>query len=117
MEDLKTIRISAKVYDQVRGHCDGAGLRLRDFVEEAIASAPAREEELDLIREADRSLESAEQGRRRSYRRGFWDGFCASFFASQGRMDLCLVKTPETLQEKNDPFKVSRGGQMQLFED
>lgn len=117
MEDLKTIRISVAVYDEVRAYCDGAGLRFSDFVEDAIASAPTREEELDLIREADESLESIDQARKRSYRRGFWDGFCASFFASQGRMGLCVAKTPEVLQAKKDPFKVSTGRQMQLFED
>ncbi len=117
MEELKTIRISAEAYDRARAYCDGAGLRFRDFIEDVIVSAPTREEELDLIREADERLESIDQARKRSYRRGFWDGFCASFFASQGRMDLCLAKTPEALQAKNDPFKVSTGRQTQLFED
>jgi len=117
MEDEKTIKISAKVYNQVRAYCDGASLRFRDFVEDAIASAPLREEELDLIGKADKSLESVDQARRRSYRRGFWDGFCASLFAAQGQMGLCLEKTPEELHPENDPFRVSSDGQMGLFED
>ncbi len=115
MDDLKTIRINAVIYDQVREYCNGAGLRFQEFVEDVLETAPARDEELDLISVANETLEEIDRARKRSYRRGFWDGFCASFFAMQGRLGLCLEKTPKDLQGKNDPFKVPSGDQMKLF--
>jgi hypothetical protein len=115
MDDLKTIRINAEVYDQVREYCNGTGLRFQEFVEDVLETAPARNEDLNLISAANETLEGTDKARKRSYRRGFWDGFCTSFFAMQGRLGLCLKKTPEELQAKNDPFKVSPGDQMIIF--
>lgn len=116
MEELKIIHIDGELYDSLREYCDKAGIRFREFVEEALESAPAREEELKRVNEANNMMENSDQARKRSYRRGFWDGFCASFFASQGRMDLSLAMTPEELQAKNEHFKIPSGDQMKLFD-
>lgn len=116
MEETKTIAISAELYFRLRKYCDERGIRFRDFVEDALDAAPHREEEIDLISDAQQKVETVDQARNRSYRRGFWDGFYVSFFAMQGRMDLYLKRTPESLGIIHDIFQVSDDRQMQLFD-
>jgi len=113
---LKLIQIDGDLYDRLKAYCDHAGLRFKDFVEEALELAPDREEEYRQVNEASDMMKKMDLERKRSYRRGFWDGFCGSFFAYQGRMDLSLAMTPEELQAKNELFKIPLGGQIKLFD-
>ena len=113
----KTISIDAELYDNLRSFCDNAGLKFLDFVEEALETAPSREEEFVKFDEANEKLKNIDQARMWSYRRGFRDGFCASFFACQGRMDLSLAMTPEELQAERKLHRVvTADDQLKLFE-
>jgi hypothetical protein len=116
MDNLKIIQIDGDLYDRLRAYCNRAGLRFKDFVEDALELAPDREEEYKQVTEASDMMKSMDLARKRSYRRGFWDGFCISFFASQGRMDLSFALMPEELQAKNERFKIPLGGQTKLFD-
>ena len=117
MGDLKAIEIDAEIYDQLRAYCDDVGLRFRDFVEEVLETAPTRDEDLSLIGAASETLERTDQERQRAYRRGFWDGFCASYIAMQGSLGLAVEKAPEILRAGKDPFRVPSGVQMKLFQE
>ena len=115
---FKTITIDSELYDRLRSFCDNAGLKFADFVEEALEAAPLREEEFVKFDETNEKIKTIDQARMRSYRRGFWDGFCASFFACQGRMDMSLAMTPKELQAGNDRWRVvSSDGQLKLFDN
>ena len=68
-----------------------------------------------MVADAREMLKQVERERRRSFRRGFWQGFSAATFAAQGNMGLCLVHTPPGLSPEQEKFKSVDGGQKKLF--
>jgi len=111
-----TISIDAELYDRLRKYCDQHGIRFTAFIEDALESAPQREEEMKMVADARDMMEQNERERRRSYRRGFWQGFYAATFAGQGNMGLCIANTPSELGPENEKFKTVDGGQKKLFQ-
>ena len=110
------ISIDAELYDRLRKYCDQQGIRFMAFIEDALESAPRREEELKMVADARDMLKQIERARRQSFRRGFWQGFYAATFAVQGNMGLCIANTPSELSPENEKFKTVDGGQLKLFD-
>ncbi len=110
------ISVDSELYENLRKYCDQNGIRFAAFIEDALESATQREEEMKIVADARDMMEQNEHERRRSYRRGFWQGFCAATFAGQGNMGLCIANTPPDLSPEYEKFKTVDGGQMELFE-
>jgi len=113
--EKKTISIDSELYENLRKYCDQNGFRFTVFIENALESATQREEEMKMVADARDMMEQVARERRRSHRRGFWQGFYAATFAGQGNMGLCMANTPPELGPENEKFKTVDRGQMSLF--
>lgn len=107
--------ISAELYELLRSYCDDNGLRFLEFVEDALAGAPQREEEMAAVRKAEDLAARVGQERRVSFRRGYWVGFCCGLLAAQGKMGVCEAVMPEELRPEKERFRTACGGQLELF--
>ena len=109
-----TINIDDRLYDQLRKFCDKEGRRLKDFVEDALENAIYTEESIKILNEEIKSLKKKEANYDYAFRRGFQKGFYISFCALHGQI---LLKPDDEAFEilKNDPFRISRGAQLDLF--
>ncbi len=114
--EKNTISVDAELYDRLRKYCEQHGIRFMAFIEDALETAPQREEEIKMVADARDTMEQIERERRRSYRRGFWQGFYAATFAGQGNMGMCIANTPPDLSPEHEKFKTVDGRQMKLFE-
>jgi len=114
--EKRTISVDSELHESLRKYCDQKGIRFTAFIEDALESAPRREEEMKMVADARDMMEQGERERRRSYRRGFWQGFYAATFAGQGQMGLCIANTPPDLSPMHEKFKTVDGGQKKLFE-
>jgi DNA replication initiation complex subunit (GINS family) len=113
--EKKPIQIDSDLYKEVREFCDQNGLRLIDFVEDALAQAIAFEETLDASRKAEKIIREATDDMRQTYRRGFHLGIAAGLFAAQGKLGSSINSTPTELSYKNEPNKVV-GPQLEIFD-
>jgi hypothetical protein len=113
-ENTTTIKIDDRLYDQLRKFCDKGARRLKDFVEDAIENAIYTEESIKILNEEIKTLKKKEAKYDYAFRRGFQKGFYISFCALHGQI---LLKPDEEEFEilKNDPFRISRGAQLDLF--
>ena len=113
-EITSTIKIDDRLYDQLRKFCDKGGRRLKDFVEDALENAIYTEESIKILNQEIKSLKKKEAKYDYAFRRGFRKGFYISFCALHGQI---LLKPDEEAFEilKNDPFRISRGAQLELF--
>ena len=111
-----TISIDSELYQNLRKYCDQNGIRFTAFIEDALETAPQREEEMKMVADARDMKEQTERERRRSFRRGFWQGFYAATFAGQGNMGMCIANTPPALGPEHEKFKTVDRGQIELFE-
>ena len=113
-EHTTTIKIDERLYDLLRKFCDKEGRRLKDFVEDAIENAIYTEESIKILNEEIKSLKKKEAKYDYAFRRGFQKGFYISFCALHGQI---LLKPDDEAFEilKNDPFRISRGAQLDLF--
>ena len=109
-----TIKIDDKLYDLLRKFCDNEGRRLKDFVEDAIENAIYTEESIKILNEEIKSLKKKEAKYNYAFRRGFQKGFYISFCALHGQ--ILLEPDDEAFEIlKNDPFRISKGAQLDLF--
>jgi hypothetical protein len=114
--DMVAIAIDRSLYKQLREYCDSVGIRFREFVEDSLENAFTMIEVDELRNEAVRLIERSDKDRKKSYRRGFWQGFCAAFFAAQGKMGMSLEVTPSELTAEQERYRSSSDGQLQLFD-
>ena len=113
-ENTTTIKIDDKLYDLIRKFCDNENRRLKDFVEDSLENAIYTEESIKVLNEEIKSLKKKETRYDYAFRRGFQKGFYISFWALHGR--ILLDPDDEDFEIlKNDPFRISRGSQLDLF--
>jgi hypothetical protein len=109
-----TIKIDDKLYDLLWKFCDNEGRRLKDFVEDAIENAIYTEESIKILNEEIKSLKKKEAKYNYAFRRGFQKGFYISFCALHGQ--ILLEPDDEAFEIlKNDPYRISKGAQLDLF--
>ncbi len=111
-EDMKTISINAELYDQLREYCDTAGIRFKDFVEDALDEAAYREEGFEVLDEVNERIRKIADERKKAYTRGFQRGFLVAFYLAQGNLGTGLYNQAV---EKGDLFKSVKGPQLDLF--
>jgi uncharacterized membrane protein YgaE (UPF0421/DUF939 family) len=113
-DDTTRIKIDVRLYDLLRKFCDKEGRRLKDFVEDALENAIYTEESIKILNEKIKSLKKKEAKYDYAFRRGFQKGFYISFCALHGQI---LLEPDDEEYEilKNDPFRVSKGAQLDLF--
>ncbi len=113
-ENTTTIKIDDRLYDLLRKFCDKEGRRLKDFVEDALENAIYTEESIKVLNEEIKSLKKKEAKYDYAFRRGFQKGFYISFCALHGQ--ILLEPDDEAFEIlKNDPFRISKGSQLDLF--
>ena len=113
-DSTRTIRIDDRLYNQLRKFCDKEGWRLKDFVEDALENAIYTEESIKILNQEIKSLKKKEAKYDYAFRRGFQKGFYISFCALHGQ--ILLEPDDEAFKIlKNDPFRISRGAQLDLF--
>ncbi|MBT8371351.1 MAG: hypothetical protein HKO68_20265 [Desulfobacterales bacterium] len=113
-ENTTTIKIDDKLYDLIRKFCDKESRRLKDFVEDSLENAIYTEESIKVLNEEIKSLKKKETRYDYAFKRGFQKGFYISFWALRGR--ILLDPDDEDFEIlKNDPFRISRGSQLDLF--
>jgi hypothetical protein len=113
-EDTTTISIDGRLYNLLRKFCDKEGRRLKDFVEDALENAIYTEESIKILNQKIKSLKKKEAKYDYAFRRGFQKGFYISFCALHGQ--ILLEPDDEALEIlKNDPFRISKGAQLDLF--
>ena len=111
-----TIKIDVKLYDLLRNFCDKEGWRLKNFVEDAIENAIYTEESIKVLNKEIKTLKKKEARYDYAYRRGFQKGFYLSFWALHGR--ILLDPEDEDFNILNsDPFRISKGSQLDLFDE
>ncbi len=109
-----TIKIDNGLYDQLRKFCDKKGRRLKEFVEDAIENAIYTDKSINILNEEIKSLKQKEAKYDYAFRRGFQKGFYISFCALHGQ--IMLEPDDEAFEIlKSDPFRISRGAQLDLF--
>ncbi len=113
-ENTTTIKIDTRLYELLRQFCDKDGRRLRDFVEDALENAVYIDESVKILNEEIKSLKRKEAKYDCAFRRGFQKGFYISFCALHGQT---LIDPDDEAYEilKNDPFRISKGAQLDLF--
>ena len=113
-ENTTEIKIDDKLYDLLRKFCDKEGRRLKDFVEDALENAIYTDESIKILNAEIKSLKKKEAKYDYAFRRGFQKGFYISFCALHGQI---LLEPDDEEYEilKNDPFRVSKGAQLDLF--
>mgnify|MGYP001547072322 FL=1 len=113
-ENTTRIKIDDKLYDLLRKFCDKEGRRLKDFVEDALENAIYTDESIKILNAEIKSLKKKEAKYDYAFRRGFQKGFYISFCALHGQI---LLEPDDEEYEilKNDPFRVSKGAQLDLF--
>ena len=113
-ENTTGIKIDDKLYDLLRKFCDKEGRRLKDFVEDALENAIYTEESIKILTAEIKSLKRKEAKYDYAFRRGFQKGFYISFCALHGQI---LLEPDDEEYEilKSDPFRVSKGAQLDLF--
>jgi hypothetical protein len=108
------IKIDNRLYDLLRKFCDKEGLRLIDFVEDALENAIYTEESIKVLNEEIKSLKKKEAKYDYAFRRGFQKGFYVSVCALHGQ--ILLDPDDEDFEIlKNDPYRISKGSQLDLF--
>jgi hypothetical protein len=113
-ENTTTVKIDDKLYTLLRKFCDKEGRRLKDFVEDALENAIYTEEAIKVLNKEIKSLKKKEARYEYAFRRGFQKGFYVSFWAIHGR--ILLDPDDEDFEIlKNDPFRIARGSQLDLF--
>ena len=113
-ENTTGIKIDDKLYDLLRKFCDKEGRRLKDFVEDALESAVYPDESIKILNAEIKSLKRKEAKYDYAFRRGFQKGFYISFCALHGQ--ILLEPDDEAFENlKNDPFRISKGAQLDLF--
>ena len=113
-ENTSTIKIDDTLYDLLRKFCDKEGRRLKDFVEDALENAIYTDESIKILNEKIKSLKRKEAKYDYAFRRGFQKGFYISFCALHGK--ILLEPDDEAVEIlKNDPFRISKGDQLDLF--
>jgi len=113
-ENTATIKIDDRLYDLLRKFCDKEGRRLKDFVEDALENAIYTEESIKILNQEIKTLKIKEAKYDYAFRRGFQKGFYISFCALHGQ--ILLEQDDEAFEIlKNDPFRISRGAQLDLF--
>jgi hypothetical protein len=113
-KNTSTIKIDDRLYDLLRNFCDKEGRRLKDFVEDALENAIFTDESIKVLNEEIKSLKKKETKYDYAFRRGFQKGFFISFCALHGQ--IMLESDDEAFEIlKNDPFRISRGAQLDLF--
>jgi len=112
--DTTAINIDDRLYDLLRKFCDKEGRRLKDFVEDALENAIYTEESIKILNEKIKSLKKKEAKYDYAFRRGFQKGFYISFCALHGQ--ILLEPDDEEFEIlKNDPYRISKGAQLDLF--
>ena len=113
-ENTTRIKIDDRLYDLLRKFCDKEGRRLKDFVEDALESAVYPDESIKILTAEIKSLKRKEAKYDYAFRRGFQKGFYISFCALHGQI---LLEPDDEEYEilKSDPFRVSKGAQLDLF--
>lgn len=113
-ENTFTIKIDNKLHNLLRKFCDQENLRLKDFVEDALENAIYTEESIKVLNKEIKSLKKKEARYEYAFRRGFQKGFYVSFWAIHGR--ILLDPDDEDYEIlKNDPYRIARGSQLDLF--
>ena len=113
-ENIPTIKIDGRLYDLLRKFCDKEGRRLKDFVEDALENAIYTEESIKVLNEKINALKKKEAKYHYAFRRGFQKGFYISFCALHGQ--ILLEPDDEAVEIlKNDPFRISKGAQLEIF--
>jgi len=113
-ENTTTIKIDDRLYDLLRRFCDKEGRRLKDFVEDALENAIYTDESIKILTAEIKSLKKKEAKYDYAFRRGFQKGFYISFCALHGQI-LLGPEDEEYEILKNDPFRISKGAQLDLF--
>jgi len=115
-ERFSEIMIRADLYRLLRDYCDDNGLRLVDFVEDALENAPYREELARIAYEVEKALATLEEERRKIFRLGFLQGCLAGVLVSQGKLGMNLDETPSYLKPENETSRPVSGKQLGLFD-
>jgi hypothetical protein len=113
-DNTTPINIDDRLYDLLRKFCDKEGRRLKEFVEDALENAVYTEESIKVLTEEIKILKRKEAKYDYAFRRGFQKGFYISFCALHGQI---LVEPDDEAFEilKNDPYRISKGTQLDLF--
>ena len=114
VESTTTIKINDGLYDLLRKFCDKEGRRLREFVEDALENAIYTEESIKILNKEINTLKKKEAKYDYAFRRGFQKGFYISFCALHGQI-LLEPEDEEFEILKKDPFRISKGAQLDLF--
>ena len=120
--DEVTIAIHREIYDMLRTHCDTHNLRLMDFIEEVLESAPRHDDLMQLSYETSGLLkkikllmDKMDNERRRSFERGFAQGVLAAVLTAAGYNGLSCDSLPEAIrQTRSQPPTDDR--QLSLFD-
>ena len=113
-KNRSTIKIEDTLYALLRKFCDKEGRRLKEFVEDALENAIYTEESIKILNEEIKSLKKKEAKYDYAFRRGFQKGFYISFCALHGQ--ILLGPDDEDFEIlKNDPFRIAKGDQLDLF--
>jgi uncharacterized beta-barrel protein YwiB (DUF1934 family) len=113
-ENTATIKIDERLYKLLRKFCDKEGRRLKDFVEDSIENAIHTEETIKVLDEEIKLLKKKEAKYDYAFRRGFRKGFYICFLTMHGQ--ILLDPDDEDFEIlKNDPYRLSKGSQLDLF--
>lgn len=113
-DNRTSIQIDARLYDLLRKFCDKEGRRLMDFIEDALENAIHTEESIRVLDEKIKSLKRKETKYDYAFRRGFGKGFYVCFLAMHGQIFLDPADDDFKIL-KSDPYRISRGSQLDLF--
>ena len=115
LDNTTTLKIDTELHEQLRNFCDKEDRRLKDFVEDSLENAIHTEESIKVLKEEIKSLKKKEARYEYAFRRGFQKGFYITFWAMHGR--ILLDPDDEDFKIlKKDPFRISRGSQLDLFQ-
>ena len=109
-----TIKIDDGLYDLLRKFCDKNGRRLRDFIEDSLENAVNTDESIKVLDEEIKSLKKKEVKYDYAFRRGFQKGFHICFLALHGQI-LLDPDDDDFKILKSDPYRISKGSQLDLF--
>jgi len=113
-EKTKNVKIDDRLYDLLRKFCDKENLGLKDFVEDSLENALYTEESIKVLNKEIKSLKKKAATYEYAFRRGFQKGFYTSFAAMHGK--IVIDPADEDFEIlKNDPYRISKGSQRDLF--
>ena len=114
-KEFISIKIDVDTYEELKSYCDEQGVRFIDFLYEALDNSVARYELRKEITEIRKQKREIEYEKSKAFQLGFEKGLIVSFLLSQGYFIDNIENISIKESEKNMPYKVVTGKQMDLF--